>query len=85
MPADQGVNHGAPAGLRGPTGIGTNALAIRDRQIIQFGVLLLVVVTVSRILVSAFAFARKRDRLYVVLTLVVLAVLLYGLFSGQPE
>ena len=34
---------------------------------------------------SAYAFARQRDWVYVVLTIVVLGVLLYGLLGGPPD
>jgi uncharacterized membrane protein len=53
------------------------------RALIQFGLLLLIATPVVRVGFSALAFARQGDRTYVAITLVVLAVLLYGLFSGQ--
>lgn len=53
------------------------------RALIQFGLLLLIGTPVARVLFSVFAFARQRDYTYVVITLIVLTVLLYSLFSGQ--
>ncbi len=55
----------------------------RGRGLIQFGLLLLIATPVARVVFSAYAFARQGDRLYVAITLIVLGVLLYGLFSGQ--
>jgi uncharacterized membrane protein len=55
----------------------------RGRGLIQFGLLLLIATPVARVVFSAFAFARQRDYTYVLITLVVLGVLLYSLFSGQ--
>jgi uncharacterized membrane protein len=50
---------------------------------IELGLLLLMATPVARVALSVFVFLREGDRLYVGLTLVVLAVLLYSLwFSG---
>jgi uncharacterized membrane protein len=79
------IFHGEPSELRSPAGIVHEALTGRGRAIIQLGLLLLVATPVARVLFSALAFARQRDWTYVVLTLVVLAVLLYSLFLGELE
>jgi uncharacterized membrane protein len=84
-PADHRVFHGEPAELRSPTGVVRQALALSDRGLIQLGLLLLIATPVARVLLCVFAFARQRDGTYVVLTLLVLAVLLYSLFLGQAE
>jgi uncharacterized membrane protein len=68
---------GSPQGHPLPAGQG------RGRALIQVGLLLLIATPVMRVVVSVYAFARERDVLYVLFTLLVLAVLLYGLFSGQ--
>jgi uncharacterized membrane protein len=44
--------------------------------------LLLVATPVARVIFSVAAFALQRDRTYVVITLIVLAVLGYSLFGG---
>jgi uncharacterized membrane protein len=51
--------------------------------VIQLGLLLLVATPVARVIFSVFAFAWERDWLYVLLTLIVLAVLLYSLFAAH--
>jgi uncharacterized membrane protein len=51
--------------------------------LIQLGLLVLIATPVVRVVFSAFAFLRQRDYTYVVITLLVLAVLLYSLLSGH--
>jgi uncharacterized membrane protein len=50
--------------------------------VIQFGVLLLILTPILRILFSLVAFAAERDRLYVVITLIVLSIILASTFGG---
>jgi uncharacterized membrane protein len=45
-------------------------------------VLLLVATPVARVAFSIVGFALERDRLYVVITTIVLAILLYSLIAG---
>jgi uncharacterized membrane protein len=52
------------------------------RAIIQCGLLLLIATPVARVLFSIVAFALEKDRLYVVLTLIVFLILMYSLFGG---
>lgn len=51
--------------------------------IIQLGILLLIATPIARVVFAAFAFAIERDRLYVIISLVILCVLLYGFFQTQ--
>jgi uncharacterized membrane protein len=74
---------GESAQLTHPVGIVTEAVEPRGRGLIQLGLLLLIATPVARVVFSVFAFLRQRDRLYVVLTLVVLTVLLVSLFFGR--
>jgi uncharacterized membrane protein len=59
------------------------ALAGRGRGIIQVGILLLIATPVLRVVYSIFAFARRRDVVYVLFPLLVLLVLLVG-FLVEP-
>jgi uncharacterized membrane protein len=59
-----------------------DAAALHGRGIIQLGLLILIATPIARVVFSVFAFAAQRDYVYVVVTLVVLAVLVYGLLSG---
>ncbi len=58
------------------------ALQLRGRSIIQLGVLFLIATPIMRVIVSLFGFALERDRVYVLITSLVLMVLLYSLISG---
>lgn len=73
------VFHGEPAEFRSVSGVVEAALALRSRGLIQLGLLLLIATPVARVVLSVFAFALQRDYTYVVVTLIVLAVLLYSL------
>lgn len=55
------------------------ALAGHGRAIIQAGLLLLILTPIARVILSVFVFALERDRLYVIITLIVLMLLLYSL------
>lgn len=58
------------------------AFALRARSIIQLGVLLLVATPIARVAFSVVGFALERDRLYVVITSIVLVILLFSLIGG---
>jgi uncharacterized membrane protein len=79
---DYGVFRGEPADLRSVSGIVKDVLSFDSRGIIQFGLLILVATPVARVVFSILAFALQRDRTYVIVTLIVLAVLLYSLAGG---
>ena len=72
-----------PASLRTLTGIVTGVLTLRGQGIIQLGLLLLIVTPVVRVAFAVAAFALERDRFYVGVTLMVLAILIYSLTIGQ--
>ena len=67
--------------LRTPVGIVRCALTLDARCVIQFGLLLLIATPVARVAFTVFAFTRQRDWTYVVVTLFVLALLVYGLLQ----
>ena len=71
-----------PSPLRSVGGIVGAALALDGRAVVQLGLVLLVATPVTRVALTLVAFLLQRDRLYVVLTTVVLALLLYGLVHG---
>jgi uncharacterized membrane protein len=50
--------------------------------LIMLGILLLIATPIARVVFAVVAFAAERDRLYVAISLVVLAVLMLGLFHG---
>jgi uncharacterized membrane protein len=74
--------HGQPEALKTIAGVVQGVLALRASAIIQLGLLLLIATPIARVVFSAVAFAIEHDYLYVVITLIVLAVLLYSLLSS---
>jgi|HubBroStandDraft_3_1064219.scaffolds.fasta_scaffold126134_2 uncharacterized membrane protein len=74
--------HGEPESLKSPVEIFQGVMHMSARAIIQLGLLLLIATPVARVLFSAIAFALERDPMYVVITLIVLAILLFSLFGS---
>lgn len=75
--------HGDSSQLRSVAAIFRGAASLQSPAIIQFGLLILVLTPIARVVFSAAGFALERDRMYVGITLVVLAVLLYSLLKIQ--
>jgi uncharacterized membrane protein len=69
------------AGLHSIVEVGKFALHGDGRAIIAIGLLLLIATPVMRVVFSMVAFALEKDRLYVVLTLIVLVILLLSLLG----
>jgi uncharacterized membrane protein len=90
--------HGEPSQLRSPfeivkTILSTNNTQVeplrdslkeilRERAIIQFGLLLLIATPILRVIVSLLFFLRMRDFVYVVITSLVLSALIYSLVGA---
>jgi uncharacterized membrane protein len=58
-------------------------IGLRARSIIQLGILLLIATPVTRVAVSLVGFAFERDRKYVLITAIVLAILLHSIISAE--
>jgi uncharacterized membrane protein len=80
--ADFRVFKGEPTDLRSVHGIVQRAAHLSGRGIIQLGLLLLIATPVARVAFAIYGFAAEGDRMYVVFTAIVLAVLLYSLAGG---
>jgi uncharacterized membrane protein len=78
-PVTYHVFHGEPHALRNIPGIISSVSGFGARGIIQLGLLLLIATPVARVAFSALGFLLERDRMYVVVTLIVLTTLLYSL------
>jgi uncharacterized membrane protein len=79
-PVDYRTFTSEAANLRYPLRL-PHLLATGDAAaIVQLGILLLIATPVARVLFAVIGFAIERDRLYVGISLIVLAVLLFGLF-----
>jgi uncharacterized membrane protein len=79
--ASYGTFRGAPDALRSLRGIVRTAASLDSAGIIQLGLVLLIATPVARVGLTLVAFAMRRDRIYTILTAVVLALLLFGLLS----
>ena len=74
--------HGETAQLSTVEGILSGCRQFRGRAIIQLGLLLLIATPVARVVFAVVAFGLEKDKLYVVFTLIVLAILMFSLFSS---
>jgi uncharacterized membrane protein len=74
--------HGEPDQLKTVQGIVRYAFSGQARGMMQLGLLLLIATPVARVVFSMVAFAIENDRMYVLFTMIVLAVLLYSLFGS---
>jgi uncharacterized membrane protein len=59
-------------------------LALRAEAIIQLGLVLLIATPVARVAMSLVAFILQRDRVYIVVTTIVLGLLIFSLTGGIP-
>jgi uncharacterized membrane protein len=73
------VFRGEPYSYRRISGILRGVLSGSGRSMVQLGLLFLIATPVARVVLSVYAFVRERDHLYVIVTLMVLALLLYSL------
>ena len=77
------VFRGEPEYLRHLRGIVSGIPGFHCRRMIQLGLVLLISTPVARVAFSVVAFLMQRDRTYVVITLIVLAVLLFSLWGAR--
>jgi uncharacterized membrane protein len=80
--ADYHVFHGEPQNLTTPSMTIHDVFTGSPEAIIELGLLLLILTPIARVVFSVVAFARERDIMYVVMTLIVLGVLLYSLLAA---
>ena len=80
--ADYGTFTGEAAEFTSIGGIVRGVLALDSRAVVQLGLVLLIATPIARVVFSLVAFLLQRDRLYVVITGIVLAVLLFSLVFG---
>lgn len=76
---DYSIFRGEPAEFRNLSGILNAAGHLRSRGIIQLGLVLLIATPVARVAFSIVAFAIERDYLYMFITVLVLAILVFSL------
>jgi len=81
--ADYRNFRGVPATLSSLSGILRGVAAGQPAAMVQVGLVLLILTPIARVALTLGAFLMQRDRLYVLLTSIVLAVLVYGLFWAR--
>lgn len=68
--------------LRNLPGICISALHLRSDGIMQLGLVLLIATPVARVALAVIGFYLERDRLYVMVSLIVLAILAYSMMHA---
>lgn len=63
-------------------GIVRSALRLESEGLIQFGLLLLIATPVARVVFAVVGFALERDRLYTIVSLIVLVILVFSLWTA---
>ncbi len=81
-PAGYHFFQGEPSEFRSPAGVIKAILSGSDRSIIQLGLLLLIATPILRVFISLLAFLLQREFIYVIVTLLVLASLIYSLVGA---
>lgn len=76
---------GEPTHLRSVKQIFNGVLHSDSLSIIQLGLLLLIATPVSRVIFSVIGFSFEKDYLYVIISLIVLAIIAYSIFSVATE
>jgi len=83
-PASGHVFASEPPELRSVGGIIRGVAARQPAAIVQLGLVLLIATPVARVAMSLVAFILQRDRVYIVVTTIVLALLIFSLTGGIP-
>ena len=81
--ADFSIFRGATSPLRDIAAILRGVRHVDSRAIVQLGLVLLIATPVARVALTLVAFLIRRDRLYVLVTFLVLGLLLFGLFGTR--
>lgn len=71
--------HGEPADVHSLSGVLTGIAHGRSEDLIQLGILLLILTPIARVAFSVVAFAVEHDRIYVGITIFVLVILVASL------
>ncbi|OKS85399.1 DUF1634 domain-containing protein [Mucilaginibacter polytrichastri] len=73
---------GEKAGFTTGREIWYGAIGMQAKGIIQLGVVVLIATPILRIFFSLIGFIVEKDRLYILITLVVLSVMMFSIFGG---
>jgi len=75
--------HAGCEALRSLSGIVRGTLHLDSQSIIQIGLVILIATPVARVVLCIIGFARQRSTLYVVVSSIVLAILVYSLTKNM--
>lgn len=81
-PADYHIFHGTPSEFRSAIRVLGAVLSGSSRGIIQLGLLLLIAIPILRVIISLLTFLLKHEFIYVIITSIVLASLIYSLIGA---
>ncbi|WP_442590566.1 DUF1634 domain-containing protein [Pedobacter sp. AW31-3R] len=73
---------GEPAGYTSLTGIIKGLASGSSTEVIQLGVVILIATPIIRIIFSLISFVLEKDKLYVLITAIVLFIILFSMFGG---
>jgi uncharacterized membrane protein len=79
---DYRLFRGEPTDLRHISGIIKDAIQLKPTGVIELGLLILISTPILRVAFTIVAFALQRDRMFVLVTAIVFAVLLFGLLGA---
>ena len=71
----------APA-MRTLAGITQSAMHLQPQGLMQFGLLLLIATPIARVVMAVIGFALEKDRLYTIISAIVLAILIFSLMRA---
>jgi uncharacterized membrane protein len=74
---------GEPSHLRSVKQIVSGAFHFDSLSIIQLGILILIATPISRVIFSVIGFFFEKDYLYVIISLIVLGIIAYSIFSSH--
>ncbi len=78
-PADYKHFHAGSEALRSISGIFQGAVHLDPQCVIQLGLVILIATPVARVVLCVIGFARQKNALYVAISSIVLAILVYSL------
>lgn len=79
---DYHVFHGQSSPLRSLAQVARGVAAGNAEAIVQAGVVLLIATPIARVALTLITFAMRKDRLYTLISAIVLVLLAYGLLGG---
>jgi len=80
---DFGTFNKIPYFISSPEGIFAGVIHGRGQAIIQLGIIILIATPILRVIFAVIAFALEKDRLYALISLIVLFIILASMLTGR--